>query len=63
MAYDFTPDHSSGDYHNAMQKGSLNVSFTFKRAVTEVINFIAYLEFEDQIEITQDRAVLYEITA
>jgi hypothetical protein len=63
MAYDFTPDHSSGDYHNAMHKGSLNVSFTFKKAVPAVINFIAYLEFEDQIEITQDRTVLYEITA
>lgn len=60
FAFDLTPDLCSGDYQNISNTGTVSVNLTFKESLAAPINLISYLEFEDQIEITEERKVIFE---
>ena len=57
FAFDLTPDKSQGDHFNLIRKGILSLTLSFAQSVPENINVLAYMEFDDLLEITKDRAV------
>lgn len=62
FAFDLSPDLSCGDYFNLSQKGKLRLDLNFSQSLSDSITVICYMEFEDIIEITDDRKVLYEVS-
>ncbi len=61
FAFDLTPDLCSGDYTNLIKQGNLRLEVSFSTGLTSPVSVIAYLEFDDKIEITEERRVLYEV--
>jgi hypothetical protein len=51
----------SGDYTNLIKQGSLRLEVSFSTGLTTPVSVIAYLEFDDKIEITEEQRVLYEV--
>ena len=61
FAFDLSPDLMSANYNNGVIKGTTSLELSFKEATPNPIDLIAYLEFEDQLEITSDRKILYTV--
>ena len=60
-AVDLTPDLSCGEEHfNLIHQGSVNLKAQFSSALTETTNLVVYAEFQNIIEIDQQRNVLYD---
>ena len=60
-AVDLTPDLSSGENHfNLIRQGSVSLKAQFSSALTETTNLVVYAEFQNIIEIDQQRNVLYD---
>jgi len=60
-AFDLTPDLASEDSHfNLIKDGSLRVDMTFREALPNTINVIAYAEFENILEVDSSRNVILD---
>ena len=60
FAFDLTPDLCDGDFLNISKDGSLQLSITLKKSIDESITAIFYLEFDNLIEINENRKVSYD---
>ena len=60
FAYDLTPDLCSENHFNLLQDGSLDLDITFGEAPKKSITAIFYLEFDNIIEITKNRQILFD---
>ena len=60
-AVDLTPDISAGEDHfNLIRQGSVSVKAQFASPLQETTNLVVYAEFQNIIEIDQQRNVLYD---
>ena len=61
-AFDLTPDMcKSSDYFNTVQRGSLTLALTFKKA-DHAIGMVCYGDFENVIRIDAERNAIYDIS-
>lgn len=60
FAFDLTPDLCNGEYVNIPKDESLDLSVNFKVAIDKSITAIFYLEFDNIIEIHENRNVTYD---
>lgn len=58
--YDLTPDLSENDSFNLTRSGSVRLGMKFGTALTDTITILAYAEFENIIEINQNRNVVFD---
>ena len=61
-AFDLIPDLAEEGYFNLAREGSVRVDMTFRVALPNTINVIAYAEFENVIEIDRNRNVIFDYT-
>jgi hypothetical protein len=57
FAFDLTPDLSSSEEFNLLKTGNLSIDLSFKEPLTSPLSLIAYLEFDNMIEINSKRQV------
>ena len=61
-AFDLTPDMcKSSDYFNTVQRGSLTLALTLKKA-DHAIGMVCYRDFENVIRIDSERNAIYDIS-
>jgi hypothetical protein len=60
FAFDLTPDLCNGEYFNIPKDGSLDLSMNFEKAINVSITGIFYLEFDNIIEISENRKITYD---
>ena len=61
-AFDLTPDMcKSSDYFNTVQRGSLTLALTLKKA-DHAIGMVCYRDFENVIPIDSERNAIYDIS-
>jgi len=61
FAFDLTPDLSCGDHESVLRSGSLDLEVDFDKEVIDpgkAINAIFYMEFNQTLEITKNRAII-----
>jgi len=59
-AFDLSPDLCSSEHFNILKDGSLDLDIDFKSAVQSSITAVFYLEFDNIIEITKQRNVVFD---
>lgn len=60
FAFDFSPDMCNGEHTNPKVMGSLNIQFTFLKAVDKALQAIFYLEFDNELQVTEHKAVIFD---
>ena len=61
-AFDLTPDMcKSSDYFNTVQRGSLSLALTFRKAINHALAMVCYGDFENVIRIDAERNAIYDI--
>ena len=61
-AFDLTPDMcKSSDYFNTVQRGSLSLALTFRKAIDHALAMVCYGDFENVIRIDAERNAIYDI--
>jgi hypothetical protein len=64
MCFNLTPDlNFEDDHYNGMETGNVEVTLSFKSALTETINVIALAEFDNTIEIDRFRQLSLDYSA
>jgi hypothetical protein len=58
--FDLTPDLCSAEHFNLLRDGALEFDVVFESNDTTVMQAIFYMEFDNVIEITKDRAVQFD---
>ena len=62
-AFDLTPDMcKSSDYFNTVQRGSLSLALTFRKAIDHALAMVCYGDFENVIRIDAERNAIYDIS-
>lgn len=62
LAFDLSPDGcNNGDHFNIDKTGNLRINFRFKESLKHAITVILYMEFDNLLEITKLRNVIYDI--
>lgn len=59
-AFDLSPDLCSGEHFNLLKDGSLDLDIEFKTSLSKSITSVFYLEFDNLIEITKQRNVVFD---
>lgn len=59
-AFDLSPDLCTAEHFNIFKDGSLDLDIDFKTAIQESLTTIFYLEFDNIIEITKQRNVIFD---
>lgn len=59
---DLTPDLSNGGHYNLIKKGNLRLELQFAKALPQSINVVILSEFENLIEVDNQRNVLFDFT-
>lgn len=59
-AFDLSPDLCSGEHFNLFKDGSLDLDIEFKTSLEKSITTIFYLEFDNLIEITKQRNIVFD---
>lgn len=59
-AFDLTPDLCNGDHVSKYKDGTLELDLVFGAAITDSVTAVFYMEFDNVIEITKQRNVLYD---
>ena len=59
-AFDLTPDLCSAEHFSILKDGSLDLDLSFKEILKISITAIIYMEFDNIIEITKSRQVLFD---
>ena len=60
FAFDLTPDLCCSDHYNLTKDGSLDLDVTLSKAINNIITVIAYLEFDNILEINNKRQVIFD---
>ena len=62
-AFDLTPDMcKSSEYFNTVQRGSLSLALTFRKATKHPLAMVCYGDFENVIRIDAERNAIYDIS-
>ena len=62
-AFDLTPDMcKSSLYFNTVQRGSLSLALTFRKAINHALAMVCYGDFENVIRIDSERNAIYDIS-
>ena len=62
-AFDLTPDMCNNtDYFNTVQRGSLSLALTFRKATGHPLAMVCYGDFENVIRIDSERNAIYDIS-
>ena len=61
-AFDLTPDYDGGDRYSLIKHGNLRLELKFSDPLAHPINVIVYAEFDNILEITQERNIIYDYT-
>ena len=62
-AFDLTPDMcKSSEYINTVQRGSLSLALTFRKATDHPLAIVCYGDFENVIRIDAERNAIYDIS-
>ena len=62
-AFDLTPDMCNNTaYFNTVQRGSLTLALTFRKAITHAVGMVCYGDFENVIRIDAERNAIYDIS-
>ena len=60
FAFDLSPDKCNGDHFNLIKKGNLRLKLTFKEAVTVTLTCFVYMEYDNMLEITKNRNIIFD---
>lgn len=56
--FDLTPDRAATESHiSPISQGNLSIDLRFSRPLTDIINVICYLEYENELDISSERVV------
>ena len=62
-AFDLSPDLTDDDRFDLLRTGSVRLQLKFSQDLQQPITLIVYAEYQNIIEITKNRNVLYDFTA
>lgn len=62
FCFDLTPDLCNGTHYNLIRKGNLRLEIQFAKTLPQSTNIIVLAEFENLIEIDNQRNVLFDFT-
>ena len=57
FAFDLTADYDDEDHYPIIKHGNLRLEINFARALPKAINILVYTEFDNIIEITNNRNI------
>ena len=60
--FDLSPDKCFGDHFNVLKSGNLKLKLTFRETLPCVVNLYIYMEFDNMMEITKNRNVIFDYT-
>jgi hypothetical protein len=60
FAFDLTPDLSDGGHLSLLKKGNLKLELKFAQVLPRTVMVLVYAEFDNLIEITRERTVLFD---
>ena len=60
--FDLDPYKCFGDHFNVLKSGNLKLKLTFREALPTVVNQYIYMEFDNMLEITKNRNVIFDYT-
>lgn len=60
FAFDLTPDLCSSEHYNLAKDGSLDIDVVLKKPIETSITVLAYMEFDNILEINKHRAVVVD---
>ncbi len=61
-SFDLTPDKYYGDHFNVLKKGNLRIKLSFREPVANVLSLYIYMEYDNMLEITKARNVIFDYT-
>ena len=62
FSFDLSPDKCFGDHFNVIKKGNLRIKLSFREAVSTVLTLFVYMEYDNMMEITKNRNVIFDYT-
>ena len=62
FSFDLSPDKCYGDHFNVIKKGNLRIKLSFREAVSTVLTLFVYMEYDNMMEITKNRNVIFDYT-
>lgn len=63
FAFDLTPDLNDGGNFNLIKQGNLRLELHFAKPLTDTVNVIVYVEFDNIIEVGRCRNVIFDYAA
>ena len=60
LAYNLSPDLCSEEHYSLLKDGSLELDFKFGKEPVVPLNLICYMEFDNIIEITKSRTIIFD---
>lgn len=61
--YDLSPDLCQGDHFNLVRQGTLRLALKFAKALERAVTVVAYAEYENVIEISNDRSIVFDFSS
>ena len=62
FSFDLSPDKCYGDHFNVIKKGNLRIKLSFREAVSTVLTLFVYMEYDNMMEMTKNRNVIFDYT-
>ena len=62
FSFDLSPHKCYGDHFNVIKKGNLRIKLSFREAVSTVLTLFVYMEYDNMMEITKNRNVIFDYT-
>jgi hypothetical protein len=59
-AFDLSPDMCSGEHFSIFKDGCLDLDIDFKKSMSTSITTIFYLEFDNLLEVTKQRNIVFD---
>ncbi len=63
FAFDLTPDYDGDDHYPLIRHGNLRLEMNFAATLSQTINVIVYAEFDNIIEISNNRNIQFDYTS
>ena len=61
--FDLTPDYDDEDHHPLIRHGNLRLEINFGTTLSHTINVIVYAEFDNIVEINNNRNIQFDYTS
>ena len=61
--FDLSPDQNGGDHFNLRKNDALSLEIIFERALENALTVVVYTQFQNLVEITASRDVLFDYAA